>query len=146
MVFNWKICVYHLLLLFPLPSHIFFQNLELLAALAISLNCDYNFANSTQNSGCACTQVFYISCYIMRLTNVFQYSWLELRMPCHTLFSLLSTCRTWFGSVRSSGFGLVWHFTHEFLITSHIQAPDVQKKNHVLYMSKQGITEWYNDS
>jgi hypothetical protein len=112
-----------------LHHHTFsFKTCNFLAALTVSLNCAYNFANSIQNSGCTCRQVLYITCYFKRLTNEFQLSWLEIRMPCHALFSLLSTCRSWFGSAQFSGFGLVWHFTHEILITSHIQAPNVRKK------------------
>jgi len=37
-------------------------------------------------------------------------------------------CRSWFGSAWSSWFSLVWHFIHEFLMTSHIQALDIKEK------------------
>ena len=38
------------------------------------------------------------------------------------IYMTIWQCRCWFGSAWSSWFGLVWHFTHVFLMTSHIQA------------------------
>jgi len=69
-----------------------------------------NLPNSIQNAGHTCRPLFYITCYFKEVTNELQLSQLELKVPCHDLF------------LDSIYIGLVWHFIHEFLMASHIQA------------------------
>jgi hypothetical protein len=104
------------------------------AQLNISLNCAYHFVSSLQNSGCACRTLLYITCYFKGLTNEFQHSRLELRMPCHVPFSLLSTW--WFdnaglGWAQHDPVSSVWYGTSYMNFwrpPSHIQPPNLREK------------------
>ena len=98
--------------------------------------------NSTQNAVHTCRPLLYIISYIKCLTNGFQSSWFELKIPCQLyFFSRLhddlalqdSVCSVWYGT---SYINFRW---------PHIFKHHTWEKKLFLYLSKHSLTERYSE-